>query len=210
MAESLATNWDSRSCTGATSLHGGSACEVYGLRHRGHDVGRSGGLLSSKAKTQNLAHLMEVDQSERWGLAALRGKGFCSVHFEFHIFGNLDQSQCRPGYSPFQYPLACSMHACTCMQLALQLVPLSRVRPTVLAHKRIRKSKLYLDPKFSKLSLLRRTGATLEKPLARQCYIMVYSCLSKAQRHVSFSKCLSTVAIHTNHTCYRYSIFLLY
>ena len=28
---------------------------------------------------------MEVDQSERWGLAALRGKGFCSVHFAFQF-----------------------------------------------------------------------------------------------------------------------------
>ena len=184
MAESLATNGDSRSCTGATSLHGGSACEVYGLRHRGHDVGRSGGLLSSKAKTQNLAHLMEVDQSERWGLAALRGKGFCSVHFEFHIFGNLDQSQCRPGYSPFQYPLACAQctHACT---LYIACVAASAfVTGPLTVH-------ALCSQEDTEIETVARSSI-FKVVLIRQHYFMqrphmVYSCLSKAHRHVASS-----------------------
>ncbi len=173
MAESLATNWDSRSCTGATSLHGGSACEVDGLRHRGHDFRRSGGLLSSKTKTQKLAHLMEVDQSERWGLAALRGKGFCSVHFAFHIFGSLDQSQCRPGYSPFQYPVACAL----CMHAPVRSLHCSQCPCP-------------LDSACALLSEQCSQEDTEIETVPRSSIFKVvlirqwYSCLSKAHRHV--------------------------
>ena len=75
------------------------------------------------------------------------------------------------------FAISVSLSLCSSTQLALQLVPLSRVRLTVHALYSVEDTEIETVARSSIVQVV----------LTRQYYIMVYSCLSKAHRHASSS-----------------------